>query len=109
MLSTKDAHVRKSSNFFLWILNVSACQIRDLDFRWSKLQFVDRVDRLGEILNRQQDFLWMWRRDSSARRSERFLPAIKKDGAFPYATKKFKPPSMPSSNFIAPSTPFRPF
>jgi hypothetical protein len=37
------------------------------------------------------------------------LCAIKKDGVCLCATKKFEPPSLPSSNFIAPSTPFRPF
>uniref|UniRef100_A0A0E0AQQ1 Uncharacterized protein n=1 Tax=Oryza glumipatula TaxID=40148 RepID=A0A0E0AQQ1_9ORYZ len=35
------------------------------------------------------------------------LCAIKKDDSCLLATKKFEPPSMPSSNFIAPSTPFR--
>lgn len=34
---------------------------------------------------------------------------LKKDGVCLYATKKFEPLSLPSSNFIAPSMPFRPF
>jgi hypothetical protein len=66
--------------------------------RWRR----ETVDGEGGDVSISQE--WRWRSDGVRGFS---LCDIKKDGGCLCATKKFEPPSMPPSNFIAPSIPFR--